>query len=281
MTLLVFGHSGQLARALAGPDVITLPSARVDLMNRGAARSAIEAHRPRAVINAAAYTAVDRAETDEAAATALNADAPGEMARCCAALGIPLVHVSTDYVFSGAGDSPYRPLDPIGPLGTYGRTKAAGEAAVRAADGPHAILRTSWVFDGTGPNFVTTMLRLGAAGKPLRIVEDQIGGPTPARDLATACRKIATHLCDAPEATGTYHYAGAPDVSWKDFALAIFRTAGLSVPVTGIATSDWPTPAPRPLNSRLACGATRRVFRVERPQWQLALDTILAERDPR
>ncbi|MDG3039665.1 dTDP-4-dehydrorhamnose reductase, partial [Roseicyclus marinus] len=230
----------------------------------------------RAVINAAAYTAVDRAESEEDLATTINGHAPGAMARACADLGIPFVHISTDYVFAGAGNRPWKPEDPTGPLGAYGRSKLAGETAVRAAGGPHAILRTSWVFSAHGNNFLKTMLRLGAERETLTVVADQIGGPTPARAIAAACLSIASQLAEAPDKTGTYHFAGAPDTSWADFARAIMAAAGLSCRVADIPTSAYPTPAKRPANSRLECSTTKAVFGIDRPDWQTATRDIVA-----
>ncbi|MEM7319959.1 MAG: dTDP-4-dehydrorhamnose reductase, partial [Pseudomonadota bacterium] len=249
MTLLVFGQTGQVARELARlkPDAACLGRDQADLSDPEACAAAIRAATPRAVINAAAYTGVDKAEDEEALATVINGEAPGAMAAACAGLGIPFVHISTDYVFEGGGETPWRPEDPTGPLGAYGRSKLAGEEAVRAAGGVHAILRTSWVVSAHGNNFVKTMLRLGAERDRLTIVADQVGGPTPARDIASACLAMARHLTDALENSGTYHFSGAGDVSWAEFARAIFAQAGLSCDVADIPSSDYPTPAKRPL----------------------------------
>ncbi len=223
------------------------------------------------VINAAAWTAVDRAETEEAAALVVNAEAPGAMARECAARGIVFLHVSTDYVFDGSGARAWAPGDATGPLGAYGRTKLAGEQAVRAAGGVHGILRTSWVFSADGANFVKTMLRLGASRQALNVVGDQIGGPTPAANIAAALLRMAEVLGARPEAAGTYHLSGAPDVSWADFAREIFAQAGLAVAVTDIPTSAYPTPATRPGNSRLDCTTLAEVFGIARPDWRAGL----------
>jgi dTDP-4-dehydrorhamnose reductase len=228
------------------------------------------------VINAAAYTAVDRAEDEEELARTINADAPGAMAEACAHRSVPLVHLSTDYVFDGRGSKPWRPDDPTAPLGAYGRTKLAGEVAIREVGGPHVILRTSWVFSAHGTNFLKTMLRLAEARDTLNIVDDQIGGPTPAGDIAAACLQIASAIANVPRKTGTYHYAGAPEVSWRAFAEAIFLRAGCEVAVTGIPTSAYPTPARRPLNSRLDCSTTEAAFGVGRPDWRRGVDEVLA-----
>jgi dTDP-4-dehydrorhamnose reductase len=278
MTILVFGHSGQVATELrAMAPVTALGRDAADLSDPDACAAAIRAHAPTAVINAAAYTAVDKAETDEALATTVNGTAPGAMAQACADLGIPFVHISTDYVFPGDGEKPWQPDDPTAPLGAYGRSKLKGEKAVRAAGGTHAILRTSWVVSAHGHNFVKTMLRLGAERDKLTIVADQIGGPTPARAIALACLSIAEQLTADPARSGTYHFSGAPDTSWAGFARAIFEVAGLACTVEDIPTSAYPTPARRPLNSRLDCTATKAVFGIERPDWRAGLHDILSD----
>ncbi|PTX00112.1 dTDP-4-dehydrorhamnose reductase [Pararhodobacter aggregans] len=280
MSVLVFGKTGQVATELQRhPGVLALGRDAADLSDAQACAAAIRAHRPRAVINAAAYTAVDRAESDEAHALRVNAGAPAAMARECAALGLPFVTISTDYVFDGAGTDPFAPDAPTGPLGAYGRSKLAGEEAVRAAGGAQAILRTSWVFSAHGANFVKTMLRLSETRDSLTVVADQIGGPTPARAIAGACLTIAAHLGRDPGASGTYHFAGTPDVSWADFAREIFARAGRATTVTPIPTADYPTPARRPANSRLDCRTTEAVFGIARPDWRQALTQTLTELD--
>jgi dTDP-4-dehydrorhamnose reductase len=278
MTILVFGKTGQVAQELAKlPETLCLGRDTADLSDPAGCGDAIRLHKPAAVINAAAYTAVDAAETDEAQATLVNGTAPGAMAQACAALGIPLVQISTDYVFAGHGEMPWQPDDATAPLGAYGRSKLAGEMAVRDAGGAHAILRTSWVVSAHGANFIKTMLRLGAERDSLNVVADQIGGPTAAADIAAACHRIALQLTDAPDKTGTYHFSGAPDCSWADFARAIFDEAGLNCTVHDIPSSGYPTPAKRPLNSRMDCGTTHKTFGIERPQWQASLTQILKD----
>jgi dTDP-4-dehydrorhamnose reductase len=277
--LLVFGRNGQVAQELARAraDIRCLGRAEVDLSEPEACAEAVLAHRPRAVINAAAWTAVDRAESEEASARVVNAEAPAAMARACASLNIPLVHLSTDYVFDGSGEAPFAPHDATGPLSAYGRTKRAGEDGVRAAGCVHAIVRTSWVFSGHGSNFVKTMVRLGAARERLSVVSDQIGGPTPARAIAAACLVIADHLQAQPTAAGTYHFAGSPEVSWADFAREIMRNANLPCQVDDIPTSQYPTPARRPLNSRLDCESLETTFGLTRPDWRRGLEEVLRE----
>ncbi|MEM6478677.1 MAG: dTDP-4-dehydrorhamnose reductase [Pseudomonadota bacterium] len=282
MTILVFGKTGQVATELGRlGGVRLLGRADADLSDPDACRRAILTARPRAVINAAAYTAVDRAEADEEEVTRVNHLSPGAMARSCAELDIPFVHISTDYVFSGEGSAPWKPADPANPKGAYGRSKQAGEDAVRAAGGCHAILRTSWVFSAHGGNFVKTMLRLSETRDQLSVVSDQIGGPTPAKAIASACLSIAEQLMEDPAKSGTYHFSGAPDVSWHDFARAIFKHAKRAIDLAPIPTSDYPTPAARPLNSRLDCGTTDTAFAIKRPDWEAALKDVLAELEPR
>lgn len=278
MKLLVFGKTGQVARELQrlAPDATYLGRDEADLMNPAACAAAIAATDAAAVINAAAWTAVDKAETEEAAATVVNGEAPTAMARAAAAKRLPFLHISTDYVFDGQGDQPFTPDHPTGPLGAYGRSKLAGEIGIRDAGGPHIILRTSWVFSAHGTNFVKTMLRLGRERETLRVVADQIGGPTAASDIAGTVLLLADELLDGAKG-GTYHYSGAPDVSWADFARAIMTQANLSCRIEDIPSSAYPTPAKRPLNSRLDCRALLADFGVHRPDWRHELQNILME----
>ena len=276
--ILVFGKTGQVACALQRQaDVVALDRSAADLADPAACARTIRTHAPRAVINAAAWTAVDQAEDEEAAATVVNGAAPGAMARACAALDIPFVHISTDYVFDGAGHTPWQPGDTTGPLGAYGRSKLAGERAVQAAGGTAAILRTSWVFSAQGKNFVKTMLRLGAVQPSLAVVADQIGGPTAAADIAAACRVMARGLQTRPELAGIYHFSGAPDVSWADFAREIFAQAGLPCTVRDIASAEYPQKAQRPANSRLDCTSLQTAFGIARPDWRLSLTHVLQD----
>lgn len=277
MTVLVFGQTGQVATELRAlePRAIFLGRDRSDLMDPAACAAVIREIHPDAVINAAAWTAVDKAEAEEEAATVVNAVAPAAMARAAAQLGVPFVQISTDYVFDGANDTPFRPGDPVAPLGAYGRSKLAGEQGVIAVDGIYAILRTSWVFSAHGANFVKTMLRLSETRPALSVVADQIGGPTPARAIAEACLSIAHQLCADPSKGGVYHFSGAPDTSWADFAREVFAQAGRSTTVEGIPTSAYPTPAKRPTNSRLDCSTTKKVFGIDRPDWKMELGAVL------
>lgn len=278
MTVLVFGRTGQVATELQRllPDAVFLGRADADLTDAAAVAAAIAGRDCDAVINVAAYTAVDKAESDAETARLVNAGAPGAMARAAAEKGIPFLHVSTDYVFDGTGEDARKPDDPTGPLGVYGATKLAGEQAVLAAGGCSAIMRTSWVFSAHGANFVKTMLRLGAERTELNVVADQIGGSTPAADIAAALVIMARDLTKG-QGGGVYHFAGAPDCSWADFAREIFRQAGLSCHVNDIPTEAYPTPAKRPRNSRLDCSGIAADFGILRPDWREGLERVLTE----
>ena len=279
MRLLVFGATGQVATELRRrvPQARFLARVDVDLEVLTEVIEAVRTTDAAAIINAAAYTAVDKAEEEPARALAINGEAVAAMAWTAAERRIPLVHLSTDYVFDGSGSRPWRPEDPTGPLGAYGKSKLAGETMIRAANGVHAILRTSWVFSAHGANFVKTMLRLSETRDRLTVVADQVGGPTPAAAIAEACLTVAAALSAEPGKTGTYHFAGAPDVSWADFAREVFRQAGRTVTVEDIPTSAWPTPARRPANSRLDCAATETAFGIARPDWRAGLADVLKE----
>lgn len=279
LKLLVFGHDGQVAHELRRlrPDARFLRRAEADLSDPAACGAIIGDLSPGAVINAAGYTAVDKAEDEEVLATTINGAAPAEMARASAALGIPFVHLSTDYVFGDQTGESRGPAHPVAPQNAYGRSKLKGERAIAAEDGRYAILRTSWVFSASGSNFVRTMLRLSESRDEIKVVDDQVGGPTPAADIARACLAVAGVLADDPGKSGIYHYSGAPDVSWKQFAEAIFAAAGRRVMVRGVPTSDYPTRAVRPLNSRLDCSSTKAAFGLERPDWRRGLEDVLAE----
>ena len=281
MKLLVFGQTGQVARELirrapAGVVVESLGRDRADLSDPSTCADAIMLSDADAVINAAAWTAVDKAETDEAAATVINGAAPAAMARACARHGIPFLHISTDYVFDGAGTVPFATDHPTAPIGAYGRSKLAGEHGVQSAGGAYLILRTSWVVSSHGANFVKTMRRLGADRETLNIVADQIGGPTPAADIADALLTAARAMIDG-HTGGTHHFSGAPDSSWADFARAIMAGAGLACQITDIPSSAYPTPARRPQNSRLDCSAFMREFGIARSDWRSGLAAILKE----
>lgn len=276
--ILVFGKTGQVARDLARvcPEAVFLGRSEADLCDPDGCAAHIRALRPRAVINAAAYTAVDRAEEEEDLASLVNGAAPGAMAAACATLGVPFLHVSTDYVFDGSGTRAWRPADAVRPVNAYGRSKLAGERAIAQAGGQWAVLRTSWVFSAHGNNFVKTMLRLSETREALSIVSDQIGGPTPARGIAQALVQMAQAMI-AGQGGGIYHYAGTPATSWACFARETFALAGREVTVTDIPSADYPTPAARPLNSRLDCSGLETDFGIKQPEWKTALADVINE----
>lgn len=277
--LLVFGKTGQVARELARivPEARFYGRDQADLTQPKSCAELLHNARPRAVINAAAYTAVDKAESEEHDARLINADAPGAMAGACAELGIPFVHISTDYVFDGSGDAPRDENAATSPLGVYGATKLAGERAIAAAGGQWAVMRTSWVFSAHGGNFVKTMRRLGAERDQLTIVADQIGGPTAAADIARGVLTMAENMLADAKKGGLYHFAGVPDVSWADFAREVFNQSGMSPEVVDIPSSDFPTAAQRPANSRLDCAAIAQDFGIERPDWRHSLKSVIEE----
>lgn len=281
MKLLMFGETGQVAREVlrrAGSvEVEALGRADADLADPVACAARIAATDADAVLNAAAWTNVDGAETEEEAAAIVNGAAPTAMAAAAKAKGLPFVHISTDYVFDGSGVAPRDEAALTAPVNAYGWSKLAGEQGVRAAEGVHAILRTSWVFSAHGKNFVKTMLRVGTGRDRLTVVDDQVGGPTSAAAIADACIAVARGLIIDGGRSGVYHFAGAPDVSWRDFAEAIFAAAGMTVEVAPIPTANYPTPASRPLNSRLDCGAIHAAFGIGRPDWRADLDDVIRE----
>lgn len=290
MRILLFGGNGQvgweLQRALAPLGDIVAPARReADLAAPEALAATIRAVAPRLIVNAAAYTAVDKAESEPALARAINATAPGVIAREAAALGALLVHYSTDYVFDGSGDAPWREDAATAPLNVYGRTKLEGEEAIRASGGPHLILRTSWVHAARGANFASTMLRLAARRETLDVVADQFGAPTGAELLADLTAHAVQALRTRPELGGTYHAAAAGETSWCGYArhvLAFARDAGLALAATpesvnAVPTSAYPTAAARPANSRLDCSRLRTAFGLALPAWQAGVDRMLAE----
>ena len=275
--LLVFGKTGQVARALTEqvPQATYLSRAEADLRDPPGCAAEIRRLAPSAVINAAAYTAVDRAESEPALAERINGEAPWAMAEACAALDIPFIQISSDYVFSGAGEAPWPPDAPAAPINAYGRSKLAGEQAVKAAGGRYVILRTSWVFSAQGHNFLNTMLKLSETRSQLAIVGDQVGGPTPAAPIAEACLRIVAAVAKQPALSGTYHFAGTPNASWAEFAAEIFRLAKRRVTIEAISSQAYPTAAARPGNSRLDCRLTRERFGLQMPDWRVALAEML------
>lgn len=286
--ILVTGGAGQvgleLARA-AWPDRVRLhlpTRSELDLGDADAVRALFAATPFKAVINSGAYTAVDKAEGEVAAAFAANAMGPAVLAEATRAAGIPLIQVSTDYVFDGSGEADYAETDPVGPLGVYGASKLAGELAVRSGNPRSVVLRTAWVLSVHRANFLKTMLRLAADRPALRVVDDQTGSPTSARDIAQTLRDITVRMIDDPEApTGVYHFVNAGSTSWAGLAREIFarsaEVGGPSAEVEGIATAEYPTPARRPSNSRLSTFKITRDYGIAPRPWQDAVAEIVAE----
>lgn len=285
--ILVFGRNGQVARELAklAPDLggqfVFAGREQVDL-ERQDPGDVIARQRPAAVINAAAYTAVDRAEAEPDAAFRLNRDVPGEIARACAELGAPLVHISTDYVFGDGDDAPYLEDHALQPLGIYGRSKAEGEAAVAAEGGQAAIVRTSWVYSAFGANFMKTMLRLAQSRDEVRVVADQCGSPTWAEEVARGAWMISDRLLAGDtRAAGVFHLAGGGEATWAQFAQAIFeeseRRGGPTARVVPITTAEYPTAAKRPADSRLATGKLETLLDWRPAPWRVSLSACMDE----
>jgi len=286
MKILITGQHGQVSQALQQrlPDIgalIVLGRDQLDLANPGQIREHIRSNRPNLIINAAAHTAVDQAESEPDAAFAINAIAPGILAEEAKALGIPLIHYSTDYVFDGSKPAPYTETDAPNPLGVYGQSKLAGEQAIAAVGGEYLILRTSWVYSDHGKNFLLTMQRLLQEKPHLRIVADQIGAPTWAGTIALSTRALIERW-QAGQAGGwgIYHLTAQGQTSWFGFAQAIgehLRAQGKTcAELEAIPSSAYPTPAKRPLNSRLDCSRLQQQWHVSQPQWQDALRECLA-----
>jgi len=279
MRIAVTGSKGQVAmslleRAGAKAEIVALGRPAFDLADRAAVLAGLEAARPDVIINAAAYTAVDKAEGEEALAMRVNGDGAGHVAEAAARLGAPLLHLSTDYVFDGALDRPYREDDSAGPTGAYGRSKLAGERQVAERSENSVILRTAWVYSPFGANFVRTMLRLNETRDEVGVVADQRGNPTSALDIADALMAIATKVKDdpSPGLRGVFHMTGTGEATWADFAECVFREAAARgrrlTRVKPIATSDYPTPARRPANSRLDNEKLARVYGLRLPEWR-------------
>jgi len=278
MKVLVFGKTGQVARELQRcGNVTALGRKDADLTNPEDCARIITETDADIIINAAAYTAVDQAEAEPELARIINATTPTRMATAAAKRTIPFLHISSDYVFNGQGNKPFHPDTATAPLGIYGQTKRDGERGIIAANGPHVILRTSWVFSAHGNNFVKTMLRLGATQSHLNVVSDQIGGPTPAAGIAATLFTIARAFTIGLGRTGVYHYAGYPDTSWADFTRNIFKQVKIPVTVNNIPSSAYQTTARRPKNSRLDCNSLQTTYAIPRPDWRDGLGDVLSE----
>jgi dTDP-4-dehydrorhamnose reductase len=287
MRMIVTGKQGQVVTALLergplqGVEVIALGRPELDLADPASVGAALAGAEPDAIVSAAAYTAVDKAESEPALAFAVNRDGAGAVARAAAALGVPVVHLSTDYVFAGDKPTPYVEDDPVGPAGVYGASKLAGEAEVAAATPDHAILRTCWVYSPFGANFARTMLRLAETRDAVGVVADQYGTPTSALDIADAVIGVARRLVADEDAAlrGVFHLTGSGESSWADFAEAIFdrlaERTGKRVAVNRIGTADYPTPARRPANSRLDGAKLARLYGIALPDWRISTATVI------
>jgi len=287
MKVLAVGSNGQLGRELCrraekqGFDMVAVDLPEFDIIDPSAVKKGVNQAGISLVINAAAYTAVDQAESEPELAFAVNRDGPASLASCCGEVGIPLIHISTDYVFDGRKKGPYFETDPVSPLGVYGRSKAAGERKVRDHLQDHVILRTAWLYGIDGQNFVKTMLRLGKEKEVLRVVADQYGCPTYAADLAEAILEIAAQIGEGGDiAWGTYHYCGKGVTTWHGFAEAIFDLAkehdSLKVKkVVPITTDEYPTPAKRPANSVLDCSLIKKRFSISPRPWREGLTKMI------
>ncbi|WP_445501751.1 dTDP-4-dehydrorhamnose reductase [Microvirga sp. G4-2] len=283
--ILVFGSGGQLGQELielahmADVPLKGLTRAQADVADPAQVEQAMAKIRPSIVLNASAYTKVDLAETEEEAAFQANATGPEILARACAVAGLPLIHVSTDYVFDGSKSGAYRESDPVAPLGVYGRSKLAGEEAIRRHLPQHVIVRTSWVYGIHGANFLKTILRLAGERDELRIVADQSGCPTSTADLAQALLTVAQAWDEGRAVSGTYHFAGTGVTTWHGFAACIVKAqrpfTGRSPSVVPIRTEDYPTPARRPANSELDSGLFDRTFGYTARPWQSAVDATV------
>jgi len=285
MRVLVTGITGQVGGALIarpapqGVEWVGAGRDRLDLSRPDGIAEALDGLSPDLVVNPAAYTAVDKAEEEADLAFTVNRDAPAALAAACAGRGIGLIHLSTDYVFDGQGTRPYRPEDPVAPLGVYGASKEAGEAAIRAALDDHLILRTAWVYAVTGKNFVNTMLRVGAERDDLRVVADQRGTPTAAEDIAAAIVAVIEARLAGKRPNGTHHYTAAGETTWHGLAEAVFERAapvwGRRPSVAAITTADYPTPAARPAYSVLDNGSLDALLAVPRRDWRVAAEATV------
>lgn len=287
MRIVVTGKAGQVVTALrergarAGHDVIALGRPELDLAEPDTVWRSLAARKPDVVVSAAAYTAVDRAETERDLAFMINSAGASAVASATAALGVPLIHISTDYVFDGKSERPYRETDATGPSGVYGASKLAGETAVLAACGNTAILRVAWVYSPFGANFAKTMLHLAGERDRVSVVADQLGNPTSALDIADGVLMVATNLLtrDSESLRGVFHMTARGEASWADFAKAIFaasaRRGGPCAEVFSIPTANYPTLAARPANSRLDCSLIEQVHGVVLPHWHNGLKVVI------
>ncbi|MGA1804528.1 dTDP-4-dehydrorhamnose reductase [Rhizobium sp. HT1-10] len=287
MRIAVTGKQGQVVSALiergplAGVEIVAVGRPELDLADTQSIRSTLIGLRPDAIVSAAAYTAVDKAESEQATAFAVNAEGPAAIAGIAEELGIPVVHLSTDYVFPGDKDGAYIETDETGPVSVYGKSKLAGEQAIAAATPNHAILRTAWVYSPYGANFVKTMLRLAETRDALNVVADQRGTPTSALDIADAVITVAQRLAndEDPNLRGVFHLTGGGEATWAEFAEEIFakleHKTGKAITVGRITTADYPTPARRPANSRLSNDKLNAIYGIALPDWKLSTKVVL------
>ncbi len=286
MRIIVTGAAGQVGTELQikapqqGHETISFPRSELDITDRENVLKIVPEHQPDIIINAGAYTAVDKAESEQEQAFLVNRDGSENLATACSELNIPLIHISTDYVFDGTKTSAYLETDPVIPVNAYGASKEAGETAIRNTLEKHIILRTSWVFSAHGGNFVKSMIRLANDRDELNIVADQKGGPTAASDIAETCLAIAGKLPENP-AWGTYHYSGEPDTNWYEFAKEIINRASPLIEkapaINPITTADYPTPAARPSNSVMNCRKIKNTFGINQPSWKDSLDKVISQ----
>ncbi|ULR46536.1 dTDP-4-dehydrorhamnose reductase [Rhizobium sp. K102] len=289
MRIAVTGKQGQVVQSLlrrgaeTGVEIIAVGRPEMDLSDPASIAVAFSALRPDVIVSAAAYTAVDKAESEAELAFSVNATGAGAVAEAAARIGVPVIHISTDYVFNGDKASAYCEEDATAPISVYGRSKLAGEKAVAAANPNHVILRTAWVYSPFGGNFLKTMLRLSETRDHLRVVADQTGCPTSALDIADAILAIATRIAadPAPSLRGTFHLTGSGEASWADFAEEIFaallKSGGRNVGVERIPTTDYPTPAKRPANSRLNGDKLARTYGIRLPEWKQSMTIVMQD----
>ncbi|HCV72327.1 MAG TPA: dTDP-4-dehydrorhamnose reductase [Agrobacterium sp.] len=287
MRLAVTGKNGQVVsalQALAGPglEIVALGRPDLDLARPDTVFKALRDAKPDVVVSAAAYTAVDKAESEPDIAFAVNRDGAEAVARAANDIGVPVIHISTDYVFDGTKTTAYVENDPTGPASVYGRSKLEGEQAVSESTDNYAVLRTAWVYSAYGSNFAKTMLRLSESRDEINVVADQFGCPTSANDIAIAIVSIAKRLATDPSAhlRGVFHMSGTGETNWADFAKQIFEfsaeNGGKSIVVNEITTAQYPTPARRPANSRLDCSKLEEVYRIRLPEWQTSTRAVMA-----
>ncbi|WP_283709991.1 dTDP-4-dehydrorhamnose reductase [Pseudoalteromonas prydzensis] len=287
MKILITGKNGQVGsclvsqlQSMSSVSFLALSRDELDITNAEQVDNVVNEYKPSVIINAAAYTAVDKAESEHELAHAINCLGPKNLAKAATNVNAAIIHISTDYVYAGDKLGPYSELDQVDPQGVYGQTKLAGELAVMKECPAHVILRTAWVFSEFGNNFVKTMLRLAQTRDTLGVVSDQFGGPTYAKDIASAILKIAQHIEQGSTKFGVYNYSGYPHVSWQEFAKQIFESAlthsiiAAPIVVDGIATADYPTPAKRPANSKLDCSKIASDFNIAPSDWLSTLNNI-------